>query len=405
MKKARKIVSLLMTFCILLGMLSVSASAITKTQTPDFSKFTEYWINTQYSQETKVNEIIPIIDGAEEVIGYSISFKENETPCGYVILDMSDNYDSNPIVEYSLDGIDPYTAMSNSATKKFSKIEAKTLKSKKLRSETFYNYGIELATEQGYKVYSSSDGLVSKDIYDKNAKIKTSKITEVKKESQNNKKNEKEYIKASTNFWDAWLDTAPGTAKTTKTITKASSFVSLNMSQMPSYSGSGYTAGYYEEGNCGPTSLTIIVKYWDECRGMSNLLKSNSVTTTYKRLSKLSGYTPVEGTVTANLISAIKDYAKEQGYTAKVSNYLFDTWSNFKGDLDGNKTIFLSVGGKDADGVELGHASVVFGYRITTDGSKYLRIANCWDTSTNRYIKFKPSELSWFNGYAVSITD
>ncbi len=73
-------------------------------------------------------------------------------------------------------------------------------------------------------------------------------------------------------------------------------------------------------------------------------------------------------------------------------------------DIKANKTILVSVGGKDASGKSVGHACVAFGYRITTDGAKYLQVANGWDTSCNRYLKFKPSELTRFDGYAVSIT-
>lgn len=402
MKTTKKILSVLLIICISFSFCSISVSALAET-IPNFEKFTDYWIETQYNEKATVNEIIPIIDGEDKTIGYSISFINNDKPCGYVILDISDNYDSNPIIEYSLEGNDPYTAMSNKVNKDFSNIGAKVTKTKKLRTETFYNYGVEVSTTHGKKVYSSSEGLISKSSYDEKAEKRTEEYNKTKKEFYQKNNQDEIYVKASTNFYDAWLNTAPGTAKTTKTITKAGSFKSLNMYDMPSYSGSSYTAGYYDEYNCGPTTLTIIMKYWDECRGMSNLLKSNSIPTTYKRISKLCGYTPTEGTSTSKLTSTIKTYAKEQGYTATVNSYLLDTWSNFKNDLDKNKTILLAVQGK-LDGVLVGHGAVVLGYRINTDGSKYLRVADCWSTSTNRYIKFKPPELSSFQGYAVSIS-
>ena len=72
-------------------------------------------------------------------------------------------------------------------------------------------------------------------------------------------------------------------------------------------------------------------------------------------------------------------------------------------DIAADKPILLFVQGYDEEGDKTGHFAVVFGYKITTDGSKYLTIANCWDNSSQRYIRFKSDGLTAFDGYAIQI--
>ena len=199
MKTTKKILSVLLIICLSFSFCSISVSALAET-IPNFEKLTDYWIETQYNEKATVNEIIPIIDGEDKTIGYSISFINNDMPCGYVILDISDNYDSNPIIEYSLEGNDPYTAMSNKVNKDFSNIGAEVTKNKKLRTETFYNYGVEVSSSHGKKIYSSSEGLISKSSYDKKAEKRTEEYNKIKKEYYQKNNQTEIYDNAKTYF-------------------------------------------------------------------------------------------------------------------------------------------------------------------------------------------------------------
>lgn len=312
--------------------------------------------------------------------------------------------DNNPIAEYTLSGEDWYTVMSRAISKSSSTHKTKTLSTheKKLRSNTYTDFSIDVQTSEGEKVLTSAGKLETKATYIKTAQYISDQYKKLKARRPIEKMKFRANASDLSNFWDAWLSTAPPKTVEFNSVTGASSFVSLNMYYMPAYSGSGY-AGANGEGNCGPTSETILMKYYKDCRGKNNLLRNGNVNDTYKRISQLCGYTPQSGSPLNKISSSIKDYVKEQGYSVSVNNYLFDTWGNFTGDIDNNKPIILSVGGKDANGNSVGHRVVVLGYCETNTGSRYLRIANCWDTSNNRYIKFKPSELSRFNGYSVAI--
>ena len=391
----KKFITVLMCIVILVNS-SVWCSAFAEKEPfVGYTKFTNYWISTQYDSNANVRDVIPIENVDGDITGYSISFSSLGKPMGYVVLDLSDNTDVNPIVEYSLEGSDPYTSIANRVVNNNLDI---TNISEKMISLGAFSYAVQVHTKDDVKMISQQGKTIDLSTY----KIRYDKL-EQSSEKQTTKSGE-EYGKSTVNFWDAWLDTAPGVAKNQKTIYGTNTFVSLDMSKMPSYYGDGLTAGDHDEGNCGPTAVTTIMEYWRVCRAKSNLIADRKIDLAYARIAALLKYDPEAGTFNHNIKSAVEKYAEDQGYEATVDNYWTDTWSDFTRDINNDITILTQVGGKDDDGKQIGHYCVAFGYRENKDGSRFLQVANGWDNSCNRFLKFKPSELNQFNGFAISIT-
>lgn len=395
----RRVVSLLIAVCAMISLVMGKDIILAANMQPVFTPFIEYWIETQYAGNAKLNEIIPIVDGIGETMGYSISFVSKGEPSGYVIIDLEDETDENPIVEFALNGIDPYTGMTEMAEEIYSQINVKAIQ-KVIRSEYYYNYGVEIQTDDGEKVFTSDNRLEEKSEYDKEAKQRTIEFNEYEKKVLEG--SEEVYAKATNSFWTAWVAETSGTVTSMCTIAGAVGFKALDMETMPSHDGDNDSAGDDKEGNCAPTALTTLMKYWDECRSKKDLLIKDSTDDTYVRLAELAEYDPKSGTKTTKAVQAIKKYAKERGYSATVDDYWMNYWSDFTRDLQKGKTVYLDIQGKDWDGKIVGHAAVAFGYRETTDG-RYLKVANGWSESSDTYIRFKANGLTAFDGYAVTI--
>lgn len=186
--------------------------------------------------------------------------------------------------------------------------------------------------------------------------------------------------------WSQWFKAPTSTISKSKTITGASGFSTLNMAHMPAYANGNYNNGLANEGNCAPTALTTIAKYWAEKRGKTRLKVGTDIRNTYRAVAKASKYKN-KGLTDSEMVNGIKAYAKDKKYTATVNGYLLNNWSDFTRDLNNNKTVLLALGAKTTRGNSY-HASVAFGYAEMKDGSKYLRVANGWNTSSATHLKF-----------------
>lgn len=203
----------------------------------------------------------------------------------------------------------------------------------------------------------------------------------------------------SDTFFDDYIDLPNESgSKTVGYITGANSIRALVMSNMPNV-----TPG---EGNCGPTALANTAKLYaefslnDNGSGLSNLKVNGSDAETYKRLVEISGYSSGDAAGMSNLVSAIKSFAVERGYSCTTTNYLLDLWTDFKRDVTADKPILLYT----SSSAGTSHAQVVVGSWEYSNGGKYVKILSGW-TSYPTFLKFKPSSLKYFNGYCVAISD
>ena len=203
----------------------------------------------------------------------------------------------------------------------------------------------------------------------------------------------------SDTFFDDYIDLPNESgSKTVGNITGANDIRALVMGDMPNV-----TPG---EGNCGPTSLANTVKLYaefslnDNGGSLSNLKVNDSDAETYERLVEISGYSCGNAASMSTLVSSIKSFAVERGYSCTTTNYLLDLWSDFKRDVTADKPILLYT----SSSAGTAHAQVVVGFWEYTNGGKYVKILSGW-TSYPTFLKFKPSSLNNFNGYCVAISD
>jgi hypothetical protein len=138
----------------------------------------------------------------------------------------------------------------------------------------------------------------------------------------------------------------------------------------------------------------------DNGGSLSNLKVNDSDAETYERLVEISGYSCGNAASMSTLVSSIKSFAVERGYSCTTTNYLLDLWSDFKRDVTADKPILLYT----SSSAGTAHAQVVVGFWEYTNGGKYVKILSGW-TSYPTFLKFKPSSLNNFNGYCVAISD
>lgn len=164
-------------------------------------------------------------------------------------------------------------------------------------------------------------------------------------------------------------------------------------------------------GNCALTAATNIIGYYYRGRGMNSLIIPPSNTfdymqETYDRLVQLSGFNEYGSSGLSDITStdAIKDLAEERGYSPSTSKYWLNLWSDFKRDLDNNWPVYTSIKGYNpVENKKMSHAMVSVGYRIYTNGSKFLNVIDGHMDSLDRFINFSDSRFDYVKGVVVKI--
>lgn len=180
------------------------------------------------------------------------------------------------------------------------------------------------------------------------------------------------------------------------------------MDKMPSYKNDGLTAGDYSEGNCGPTCLTNLAKFFYDERGKSKL-EDTSWSNTYKKLRTGCGYVATglnAGTAMQNMGPALTNYAKGRGYSCTVgSTNLGCNWTNFTQVLATNIPVLVGVNGWENSTKYVGHDIIAVGYLRLSDGQKFLRIVDEWHSDDDRYCVLNTGTgFTSIEGYTVQIS-
>ena len=81
---------------------------------------------------------------------------------GYVVVDLADNTDVNPIVEYSLEGSDPYTSIANRVVNNNLDI---TNISEKMISLGAFSYAVQVHTKDDVKMISQQGKTIDLSTY------------------------------------------------------------------------------------------------------------------------------------------------------------------------------------------------------------------------------------------------
>ena len=369
-----------------------------------FQIVTDGWNDCFYKGQAEVCSVTPVVDFQDTVTGFSVSFSVFGKNAGYLVLSFIED-DDQPVVMYSLDGMGLYECL-ESQDKRFISSEDNVTIPKKLITDSMINYYLEIKTEKE-KLFFSNSSVIQADSNTTDLKTNTfaedmldKKQYPIVKFLEYNA--DKKTILRSGLWNDAFVNSISGTAIEYRVLPGAFSFEPKKMTEYPAYSNPSLNAGAFNENNCGPTALTNLIKYYVEKRGKSVLLLNNDLRQTYTKISQLSGYTPTNSMFFTG-IGSLSQYGSFVNYPITPAVFVLNTWDVYKTNLDNNHGIIILVRGDDSSGNVIGHYAFVLGYTKLSNGAQYLRICNGWDNSPNRFIKFRPSCLSFFGGYCIKI--
>lgn len=386
----KRLIALFVLLCTTLSFTTVAYAQKNDNQgneTKSLDYIVEDWIDTQYQGNAEVSQVVILKNTSNQCVGHLVTFNKASKPAGYIVL--SHQEEDYPIIEFAFDGESVYEYLeeqieTNRETLNRNlkqKSSTYTIASQNVLYTDFINYSL--------KVQDDKDDVL---LFDQNGQTTVFSDTS------------SDIMPYSDTFWDDYYNYPPEGSSAEHTGNYLSAAIwsgAVKMSDMAS-----------GEGNCGPTSLTDVIKIY-ACDyivstgvelNYTGLRINNSNKDTYNRLVELSGYSCSEPASMSELISGLKAYVKERQYNCSVGNYWFDFWSDFTRDVDNRKPILLYTSSSAGSA----HAQVVVGYYTftnsnTNESTRYLLIHSGW-RSTPSYLKFKPSSLNHFNGYCVTIS-
>lgn len=344
------------------------------------------WIDSQYSGDAEVCEIVSLFNVNDEYIGQLVSFVKDNNPAGYIVLSHMES--EHPIIEYAFEGQSVYSYL----------VEQFAADQANIMAECQMNSSVQVVSS--YSI--AEENVLYTDFINYSLKIRNEdevllfnqhKQTQTFNESQNT---ENRSLPATDKFFDGYVDypTESG-LRIYNIIPGAGANSALVMENMP-----GATSG---EGNCGPTALANTVKLYAEYflnghASLPGLRVNGSDADTYSRLVAISGYSSNDAASMSELLDALDEYSDERGYSCSIDNYWWDLWSDFTRDIESHKPILLYT----SSSAGTAHAQVVVGYQLYDNDAKYLQVLTGWSSNAT-FVKFKPSSLNNFNGYCVAI--
>lgn len=296
------------------------------------------------------------------------------------------NNNEFPVVEFSTEGENIYTILENYVLSTGGKID-KTER-KVLYSILPFQYGLKYKKDGKTKIIDTMFGEQNLVIY-KDISKKLKQFNKVKKVDEVG-------INSGT-IWDGIIDYSelPGTYVASKSIIGASSFEPSIMTDFRQ-----------DKGNCAPTAITNLMKYYYQKRNKTKILVNNSVEDTYEKIVELAG--KEEGYYWSEIKSVTVDYLNYVKYNYSTVNYWFDYWSDFKRDLDDDWPVLTAVDHFNDKGERTGHTVVALGYHIRkVDGKdvNFLQVADGWYRTTFRYLNFDYYKSVLIDGFCVKVYD
>ena len=345
------------------------------------------WIQANYPEGAEISGIVPIKNLDDQLNGYCVSFSCGNKDAGYLVLNARKDCDTY-IREFCLDGSGIYTNLVYDSQVR-SNIE-----------ETIYStepfmYAIKYEDEKGVHFYNSDSSVLS-------AEKEYSRFgginyygEEQPSDASRGESNKEEY-------YDAFFNGSSLTNYTTsnnKAITGCENYTP--------FTGSYLRTGT-NTGNCGPTAAANICGYYNS-RGKTSILINGNIIPTYDELCTRVGFdiNGTGGTTYSNLQVGLRTYVQMRTYTCAISDYASDSWARFKSDFDANKPNLIYIRGnvlENGTWTTVGHFVVGVGYRVLNDGTRYIRVYDGWNSSTNRFLQFDADSLTTFKGASVSVT-
>ncbi len=139
---------------------------------------------------------------------------------------------------------------------------------------------------------------------------------------------------------------------------------------------------------CAPTCGVNILKYWKECRGVSNLYYLNSVKETFDELKKFMHTDKDSGTGQTEAFYGMKEYLKNRSKTPALGSDFYNgfEWYWFRDNINNGNLVFIAASLKPYNGKYGGHAFSGVGYQICNNGN-YIRVGDQWDKSYSHFYK------------------
>lgn len=157
------------------------------------------------------------------------------------------------------------------------------------------------------------------------------------------------------------------------------------------------TGDFSDENNCGPTACLNLLKYWHDARGKKTL-DAGSINKTYKKLCKLTKFSPKLGMGNTYGYSGLQDYANQfcqaTGMDYKDSAPL--SW--IKRNIDNNNMVVLIIKASNYNPNMSGYHFVncIGYYQPLKSDTVYLQIVDGWDHNTVHYYNAKYGNVSAF---------
>lgn len=368
------------------------------------NEYASQWMKNMYNvnDHVTVDETVPIYNTHNIITGYSVSFTSNGNPKGYIVLSSTSPNQNDPLVEFSLSGTDLYSQLKS----KFQSINSNANYSinKRLYNTYPLEYGVDISDNNKSYVYDTQNSFTTKDSYE-------SKYAD---------------SASSAGLGDGFVkhDGPPnGTIATSYNIAGCVGFTPLVMDEMASYLYDGRTAHDYQEGNCGPTCLTNLCKFFHDERGKTALRDPADDTRygsdpvkswwyTYHRLALGCFYDHINGTPNQDMGPALIDYATHRGYACTVGGNIGYDWTTYTQTLfyyDEPIMVFVS-GYNDAHTEIEGHDIIALGYLRLTDDQRFIRVVTEWygdnvQPTDDRYCVLNTGTgFTDIQGYPVSIS-
>lgn len=365
----------------------------------DCCELAEYWISLQYDETTYVEEVIPITDG-EDIIAFCVNFSNGCEPCGYIVVDSYRHAVYN-ITEFCLSGEGIYENLCNYYGRCVSYGNGEKI----IYSTGLFDYAIMVNHEERL-FYDSVNGLLEADeLHECCARTK-----DLRREAKENSAlgDETTFAARSNNqeFFGGFFDSddLPSTVGYTyKMIRDAYSFVPSTMADYR------VTNGF--PGNCTPTAAANLLSFYMEKRGFGALgINRQNI---YSRIVSASGWNQLADPETGSGMSfaqakvGMKNVVTSADYSFTGTNYLLNTWSNWKRDLANDYPVLTAVYGytwNNGGWEAVGHSVVAIGYKEFESGARYLVIWDGWNYD-ERFLLFDSGSFSSVDGMCVKVTD
>lgn len=375
----KKLLSFLLSLalCVSLGIPAFATDNTTNSNIIPDSEVQRYALHfmttSQNNEAITIDNFIHLYDSSDQLTGYYVTFTDNGTAAGYVLLSLISGED--PIVEFAFEGSGPLTT--NSALNELIPITNSLTSNSEHDAKILYTGAGQLYVQNQwgslYSVYDQSDLHAANSI---------SSGSEV-------------------NIYNGIIDWSEANIK------DGSTFMIKKFGAGDDY---WLMSQFSSGGVCTPTAATNVLWYWGKQRGCSSVMNrvssessdSNKAKAIFDILFETMVTSTEHGTLDVNIIDGYASFFREPSGKGTWSYKMLSdgsSYSTYQTALKDHCPIHLVLHTNDSifDKGE-GHCVMNFGYAESNTGAKYLFVMDGWNTN-GRFVKF--DYYPYFFGYKI----